>query len=84
MQTVEDIQGLDIQTLENTLHMNLWEKLGAISIPIRYGELCVALGTVNGQENPVGNVVNSTFNEVQKYIIYNASPFMLSNLFGIH
>ncbi|MCM3548376.1 C4-dicarboxylate transport system C4 -dicarboxylate-binding protein [Niallia circulans] len=86
--TVEDIAGLDIRTLENKWHLRLWQELKANPTPINYGELYIALeqGTVNGQENPVGNIVNSHFYEVQTYVtrtnhIYNASPFMVSKKF---
>ncbi|WP_059103279.1 DctP family TRAP transporter solute-binding subunit [Shouchella shacheensis] len=86
--SVEDVSGLDVRTLENSLHMDLWRALGANPTPINYTELYVSLeqGTVNGQENPVGNVTNDRFYEVQQYItrtdhIYNASVFMISKPF---
>jgi tripartite ATP-independent transporter DctP family solute receptor len=85
---LEDVAGLDIRTLENKLHMNIWKQLGANPTAISYGELYLAMeqGIVDGQENPAGNVLNSKFYEVQKYItktnhIYNASPLMVSKPF---
>jgi TRAP-type transport system periplasmic protein len=88
IQTVEDVEGIDIRTLENEWHMNLWSALGANPTPMNYGELYIGLeqGTVDAQENPAGNVVNSHFYEVQDYLtvtnhIYNASPFMVSKPF---
>ncbi|WP_431803500.1 DctP family TRAP transporter solute-binding subunit [Halobacillus andaensis] len=85
---VEDIQGLDIRTLENELHMSIWNQLGANPTPISYTELYLALeqGTVDGQENPVGNVTTANFYEVQEYLtktnhVYNASAFMVSKPF---
>ncbi|GAK12062.1 LOW QUALITY PROTEIN: TRAP-type C4-dicarboxylate transport system, periplasmic component [Geomicrobium sp. JCM 19039] len=88
VETLEDIRGLDIRTLENRIHMQIWTELGANPVPINYGELYIAMeqGRVNGQENPVGNVVNSHFYEVQNFLtetnhIYNASPFMVSKPF---
>ncbi|MFG6149424.1 TRAP transporter substrate-binding protein [Halobacillus sp. B23F22_1] len=85
---VEDIQGLDIRTLENGLHMSIWNQLGANPTPISYTELYLALeqGTVDGQENPVGNVTTANFYEVQEYLtktnhVYNASAFMVSKPF---
>ena len=85
---LEDVNGLDIRTLENKLHMNIWKQLGANPTAVSYGELYLAMeqGIVDGQENPAGNVVNSKFYEVQKYItktdhIYNASPLMISKPF---
>lgn len=86
--TVEDIAGLDIRTLENDLHIEMWRELGANPTPMAFTELFTALeqGVVDGQENPVGNVTTTNFYEVQDYItktnhIYNASPFMISEMF---
>ncbi|MFP7171583.1 TRAP transporter substrate-binding protein [Terribacillus sp. 7520-G] len=86
--TVDDVKGIDIRTLENEWHMELWRELGANPTPMNYGELYIGLeqGTVDAQENPVGNVVNSHFYEVQDHLtitnhIYNASPFMVSKPF---
>ncbi|MBB6450526.1 tripartite ATP-independent transporter DctP family solute receptor [Geomicrobium halophilum] len=88
IETLEDVQGLDLRTLESQMHIRLWQQLGANPTPINYGELYLSMdqGTVDGQENPVGNVVNDNFYEVQQYItrtdhIYNASPLMLSKPF---
>ena len=88
IKTVDDVKGIDIRTLENEWHMELWSELGANPTPMNYGELYIGLeqGTVDAQENPVGNVVNSHFYEVQDHLtvtnhIYNASPFMVSKPF---
>lgn len=88
IETLEDLQSLNIRTLENAMHLKTWNTLGANPTPMNYGELYVGLeqGTVDGQENPVGNVVNSNFYEVQDYLtktnhIYNASPFIISKPF---
>lgn len=88
IKTVDDVKGIDIRTLENEWHMELWRELGANPTPMNYGELYIGLeqGTVDAQENPVGNVVNSHFYEVQDHLtvtnhIYNASPFMVSKPF---
>jgi TRAP-type transport system periplasmic protein len=88
IKTVDDVKGLDVRTLENEWHMELWSELGANPTPMNYGELYIGLeqGTVDAQENPVGNVVNSHFYEVQDHLtvtnhIYNASPFMVSKPF---
>ncbi|MFS0559757.1 TRAP transporter substrate-binding protein [Terribacillus sp. 179-K 1B1 HS] len=88
IKTIDDVKGIDIRTLENEWHMELWSELGANPTPMNYGELYIGLeqGTVDAQENPVGNVVNSHFYEVQDHLtvtnhIYNASPFMVSKPF---
>lgn len=88
VERVDDIQGLDIRTLESQIHIALWNQLGANPTPINYGELYLSMdqGTVDGQENPIGNVITDNFYEVQDYVtqtdhVYNASPFMLSKPF---
>jgi tripartite ATP-independent transporter DctP family solute receptor len=88
VKSVEDIKGLKLRTLENSLHVDLWKELGANPTPIPYPELFMALeqNTVDGQENPVGNVTTGNIYEVQKYItktnhVYNASAFMISEKF---
>ncbi|AIC93371.1 TRAP transporter substrate-binding protein [Shouchella lehensis] len=85
---LEDVKGIDLRTLENQWHMQIWSELGANPTPMNYSELYIGLeqGTIAGQENPIGNVVNSHFYEVQQYLtmtnhIYNASPFMVSKAF---
>ncbi|MGM0876694.1 MAG: TRAP transporter substrate-binding protein [Bacillota bacterium] len=86
--TVDDIKGLKLRTLENSLHVDIWEELGATPTPIPFPELFTALEqhTVDGQENPVGNVTTGNFYEVQKYLtktkhVYNASVFLISEKF---
>ncbi|MGO4886733.1 TRAP transporter substrate-binding protein [Anaerobacillus sp. MEB173] len=83
--SVEDLKGLKIRTLENSLHIDIWRQLGANPTPMAFTELFAGLqqGVVDGQENPAGNVTTSNFFEVQNYItktnhIYNASVFMIS------
>lgn len=43
VETLEDIRGLDIRTLENRIHMQIWTELGANPVPINYGELYIAM-----------------------------------------
>lgn len=88
VKTAADVAGLKIRTLENDLHIDIWEALGAVPTPMAYTELFTALeqGVVDGQENPVGNVISNKMFEVQKYLtktghVYNASPFLVSETF---
>lgn len=88
VESLEDIRGLNIRTLENTIHLDIWKKLGSNPTPININETYVALdqGLVNAQENAIGNVVSENFYEVQKYLtqtnhIYNPSIFMVSKIF---
>lgn len=88
VKTADDIKGLKIRTLESKVHVETWKTLGANPTPIAYTQLYSAMeqGVVDGQENPLGNVVGMKFNEVQKYLtttghIYNANVFLISKKF---
>lgn len=88
VKTADDIKGLKVRTLESKVHVETWKTLGANPTPIAYTQLYSAMeqGVVDGQENPMGNVVGMKFNEVQKYLtytghIYNANVFMISKKF---
>lgn len=65
-----DVQGLKIRTQQNDLHIAVWKELGVLPTPMAIPEVYTALqqGVVDGQENPVGAILNNRFGEVQKYI----------------
>ncbi|MBA9027416.1 MULTISPECIES: TRAP transporter substrate-binding protein [Bacillaceae] len=82
VETVEDLKGLKIRTMENEIHLDLWKSLGANPTPMAFGELFVSLqqGVIDGQENPYASIYQSKFYEVQKYVsdtnhVY--TPFLL-------
>lgn len=62
-----DIDGLKIRTMENRIHQQAFEELGASPTPMAMPELFTALqqGTVDGQENPVTVIVAANLFEVQ-------------------
>tara|TARA_Y100000815_G_scaffold274543_1_gene309004 strand:- start:618 stop:1586 length:969 start_codon:yes stop_codon:yes gene_type:complete len=68
--TAADVEGLKIRTQQNELHLQAWEALGALPTPMAVTEVYAALqqGVVDGQENPVGAIINNRFGEVQKYM----------------
>jgi len=65
-----DVQGLKIRTQQNEMHIAVWKALGVLPTPMAIPEVYTALqqGVVDGQENPVGAIINNRFGEVQKYI----------------
>ena len=65
-----DLKGVKIRTMENPIHMKIFETLGAYPTPMAWGELFLALqqGTVDGQENPLIVIQTSKYAEVQKYL----------------
>lgn len=70
VKTVEDVRGLKIRTQQNELHIAVWKELGVLPTPMAIPEVYTALqqGVVDGQENPVGAIINNRFGEVQKYL----------------
>lgn len=79
--TLEDLRGLSIRTMENQYHMAAWRQLGANPTPLTFAELYTALqqGTVNAQENPVELIHSQKFYEVQNYI-YNTNHILQTNV----
>jgi tripartite ATP-independent transporter DctP family solute receptor len=86
--TLEDLNGLLIRTLENPLHISIFEALGANASPYAYGELYSALqqNTFHAQDNPIINVMDMRFYEVQDYLtisnhMYTNLPVVINNDF---
>lgn len=84
----EDLKGLKIRTMENPVHMESINSLGASATPMAFGELFTALqqGTIDGQENPLPVIESSKFYEVQKYLtisehFYAPSPLLIGKDF---
>lgn len=74
---VEDVKGLKIRTQENPIHLMVWRALGALPTPMAIPEVFTALqqGVVDGQENPVGAIINNKFGQVQKYLTLSNHAF---------
>jgi tripartite ATP-independent transporter DctP family solute receptor len=68
--TPADLEGLKLRTPGSKTRILAFEKLGATPVTMNIGELYLALqqGTVDGQENPLGNIKAFSWNEVQKYL----------------
>ncbi|WP_068114365.1 TRAP transporter substrate-binding protein DctP [Tropicimonas marinistellae] len=66
----EDARGLKIRTQQNDMHIAVWSELGVLPTPMAIPEVYTALqqGVVDGQENPIGAIVNNRFGEVQSYV----------------
>jgi len=70
IKTLDDFKGLKIRTMQVPVHIKMIEAAGAQAVPIAYTELYTSLqtGVVDGQENPLSNIVAMHFQEVQKYL----------------
>lgn len=85
IQTPEDLKGLKIRTMTNTLHVDYFTALGAIPTPMSFSELFTALQqkTVDGQENPTALIYNNKLYEVQSYMtvsehVWTSCPMCIS------
>ncbi len=84
----EDLEGLKLRTMENSMHLAYFKALGANPTPMAWGELYTALqqGVVDGEENPAALVNEARFDEVQKYYsktghVFSACAIVLSKSF---
>lgn len=75
--TVEDVKGLKIRTMENKVHMAMWRALGVDPTPMAWSEVFTALqqGTIDGQENPIPVIYTSKIYEVQKHLALTRHVF---------
>ena len=66
----DDIGGLKVRTMQNTLYIDLFNGLGANAVPMPVNELFTALETraVDAQENPFTVIHAQKFYDVQKYL----------------
>ncbi len=83
-----DMKGIKFRTADSEIRLQMFECCGTSAITMAFSELYSAMqqGTVDGQENPLSNIVASSFYEVQKYLslsghIYNTSVFFFSDNF---
>lgn len=83
-----DLEGMKIRVSQSPLLISQFKALGAGGVSIDFAELYTALQTktVDGQENPLSNIVSKKFYEVQDYMTlsshgYMAYPLLISDSF---
>lgn len=66
VETIGDISGLKLRTMEAPYYVRAWEELGAIPTPLPFGEVYMALQTkmVDGAEGGINTYVSKKFYEV--------------------
>ena len=81
--TLEDLKGLKIRTMEAPMHMENFKNLGSNPTPVPWTDLYLTLQQkmVDGQENPLANLWEVKMYEVQKYAsltghIYDPMPLV--------
>jgi len=84
----DDLNGLKMRVSQSPLLISQFKAMGAGGVSIDFAELYTALQTktVDGQENPLSNIVSKKFYEVQDYLTlsahgYMAYPLIISNKF---
>lgn len=70
VETPDDMNGIKFRVVNNPLNVATFKALGANPTPMAISEVFTGLqqGTVDGQDNPVGNVKAFGFDKVQDYI----------------
>lgn len=88
IETPEDMNELKMRVSQSPLLISQFQAVNAGGVSIDFSELYTALqtGTVDGQENPLSNVVSKKFYEVQDYLTlsshgYMAYPLVISSKF---
>ncbi|BAC12199.1 TRAP transporter substrate-binding protein [Oceanobacillus iheyensis] len=88
IETPDDMNELKMRVSQSPLLISQFQAVNAGGVSIDFSELYTALqtGTVDGQENPLSNIVSKKFYEVQDYLTlsshgYMAYPLVISNSF---
>lgn len=68
--SVSDVKGLKVRTMENQIHIAFWKALGADATPMAWGEAYTALqqGALDGQENPSTVILTNNVAQVNKHL----------------
>lgn len=88
VKTVEDFNGLKVRTLQNEIHVDTFNKLGANAVPMGYPEVFSSLesGVIDATINPVQGVKTHKFYEVQNHftsmnLVYSPVVLLMSKKF---
>jgi len=81
--TPGDIQGLNIRTLANNIHMEAFSSFGALPTVMAFGEVMTALqqSTVDGQENSISTIWDANMHEMQNYLSMTSHVY---GFLGVH
>ncbi len=68
--TPSDLEGIKVRTPSSPWRLKLFREFGANPAPLPFADLFLALqtGLMDGQENPLSNVVTAKLDEVQTYL----------------
>lgn len=70
IETMADLKGLKIRTMQNSMLLDTYSALSANPTPMSYSEVYTGLqqGVIEGQVNPPSEIYEMKFHEPQKYI----------------
>lgn len=65
-----DLDGVKLRVPNNPLWVEFFEGAGTVTTPMDFSEVynALQLGTIDGQENPLGVIVSANMPEVQEYL----------------
>ena len=82
---VEDLEGLKLRVIPNTINVDWVKAVGANPTPMAYPEVYAGLESkaIDGQENPFSVILSNKFFEVQKFLVvsnhqYNPQSMIFS------
>lgn len=72
IKSTEDLNGLVLRVPNNSLYVEFFKSLGAVTTPMNFSEVynALQLNTLDGQENPIDVPLSNNFYEVQKYLSF--------------
>lgn len=70
IRSIDDVKGIKFRTMALPSHIAFFKAMGASAIPISWAEVYTSLqtGVVDGQHNPLGQIIQNKIYEVQKYL----------------
>ena len=87
IKTPADLAGLKIRTMENQVHIDAFQEMGASPTPMSWTEVLTSLqqGTIDGQENPIPIIVSNNMWDMQKYVtltghVYSPAVITMSKI----
>ena len=85
--SLEDMKGLKLRTMENEVHMAAFKAFGGDPTPMAWSEVFTSLqtGALDGQENPIAIIHAQQLNTVQDYLaitnhVYSPSALLISKI----
>lgn len=78
----DDLDGLKLRVPEVPARVETFRAMGAVPMPMSFGEIYLALdqGVIDGQENPLLVIEQSSFHEVQEFLSLSGHVYTAASL----